>query len=364
MKPRCEIIAISDVEHLQQIYAGFAMLHRAGEIELRQTIPRQYLNHHDVTGRWNDYKFFNATVRVNDLFTITYDTHDWNWIDPDILAKSDLYFKRSFDPEFVATLADPEKVYPLGLNMQVNDSARDLFRLRRSRFYGGGDRVKTVLKALRIDNYLSSPETERIDRIEAEPNTSLTPRILYMVRLWDPRKIESKKQSEAVEEMNASRAECVTRMRKEFGDNFFGGVAHDEYSAKYFADALLPDGSLANKRTYLETLPQFPICVATVGLNGSNGWKLAEYVAQSKAIISEPLRYAVPGDFSPETNYLEFMDADELIEAGHRLMNDAESRASMMQNNSVYYRNYVRADALVRNSLDTVLERLGDRAAV
>ena len=57
-----------------------------------------------------------------------------------------------------------EKVLPLGLNFQVNDSARDMFRVRRAAMYGGAARVKTMLKALRFDDMLGAPEIERLDK--------------------------------------------------------------------------------------------------------------------------------------------------------------------------------------------------------
>jgi glycosyltransferase involved in cell wall biosynthesis len=121
----------------------------------------------------------------------------------------------------------------------------------------------------------------------------------------------------------------------------------------------MPEASLANKRKYLETLREFPVCVATTGLNGSNGWKLAEYVAQSKAIITEPLRYTVPGDFKAGQNYVEFNDADELVDAASRLLDDASLRSGLMNANHTYYLSYVRPDALVRNTLDIVLNAKG-----
>jgi hypothetical protein len=353
VKLRCKLIAGSDVEHLHQIYAGFAMLHRAGEIELSQQIPREACLNKDRPGRWNDYRFFNTTVVVNGSVRITYDTHDRAWIDPEILDASDLYFKRSYSPENATA-----KVRPLGLNMQVNDAARDMFRLRRSPMYGGADRVKTMLKALRLDAMLGTSEVERLDNFEHGPNTKLEPRVLFMARLWDPKNIESKVQADAVEQMNASRAVSITKLRKELADKFFGGVAHDEYSRKYFPEALIADDSLSQKRKYLEKLKEFPICVATVGLNGSNGWKLAEYVAASKAIISEPLVYEVTGNFGPDRNYLEFTSPERLIEQAVKLVEDAELRNSMMQNNREYYLQYVRPDALVRRTLEIVSELL------
>src|SRR5205085_1735243 len=103
------------------------MLHRAGEIELSQEIAREAYLGKGQPGRWNDYRFFNTTVLVNGSLRITYDTHDRAWIDPDILSTSDLYFKRSYSRDNAS-----EKVRPLGLNMQVNDAARDMFRVRRA----------------------------------------------------------------------------------------------------------------------------------------------------------------------------------------------------------------------------------------
>lgn len=358
MKLRCRLIAGSDVEHLHQIYAGFAMLHRAGEIELTQEITPASLDDKHLPGRWDDYRSFNTTVVVNDSLRITYDTHDWAWIDPEILAASDLYFKRSFSRSELDRIDGANKVHPLGLNMQVNDTARDMFRLRRSRMYGGSHRLKTVLKSLRVDSLLGTPEVERLDNFEHEPQPDVEPRILYMARMWDPKSIESKKQSEAVQEMNASRADAIRTLRKEFGDRFFGGVASDEHSRRKFPDVVIDDSSLTHKRGYLAMLQKYPICVATVGLNGSNGWKLAEYVAASKAIISEPLVYEVPGDFKAGTNYLVFANAEELLHSAHTLIDDRHSLAKMMEANRAYYTQHVRPDAMIRNSLTIASELL------
>jgi hypothetical protein len=71
--------------------------------------------------------------------------------------------------------------------------------------------------------------------------------------------------------------------------------------------------SLTNKRHYLELVRSHAVCIATTGLHGSTGWKFSEYVAAARGIVTEPLRYEVPGDFKSEQNYLEFTNEDELI---------------------------------------------------
>lgn len=95
MNLNCELIVNSDAEHLRQIYAGFAMLHKQGFLRLKQTIPNEFLQNKNTVNRWMDYKFFNAKVILNGKITVIYDAHDWNWIDEEILSEADFYFKRS-----------------------------------------------------------------------------------------------------------------------------------------------------------------------------------------------------------------------------------------------------------------------------
>ncbi len=357
------MIAGSDVEHLQQIYTGFARLHREDKIALRQTIPSEAKKARGAD-RWVNYKFFNTTVIINGTTRVCYDTHDWNWIDEEILAGCDLYFKRSYDPQFISTLKDGGKVFPLGLNYQVASAEFDIFKLKRAAFYSGKDWIKATLKGLRIDSLLRRRETERIDNLEAAPNTEIEPRVLFMARAWSPEKIESKTQKDAVEAINETRAKCIEVLRKELGDKFYGGLAHDDYSKKHFSHVLLADDNASSKRNYLEILKLFPICVATVGLNGSNGWKLAEYVAHSKAILSEPLVYQVPGHFEAGKNYVEFGDADDLVGSAVKLIEDKALRSEIMANNFAYYNSYVRPDAMIANSLDVVLKHTGSAGEI
>ena len=354
----CELVAYSDGEHVQQIYTGFHLLHRQGVLNVRQTIPPDCLLNKTDPARWVDYRFSNVRAVVNGRTTICYDMHDWNWIDERILGEVDFYFKRSFDPRHVATLPQRHKVFPLGLNYRVLSAKPDRFRFERSAFYANQARVKAILKSLKVDRLLRGQgDAERLDNLEAPPDFMAEPRVLFMARAWDTNHILDTTQRDLVHGLNEMRAECVRRLRKELGSRFFGGLAHDAFASAHYRDVLLPDAGLADKRRYLSMLKGYPICVATTGLNGSNGWKLGEYVAHSKAIVTEPLRYVVPGDFASGTHFLEFTTPDALLDRTMRLVEDRELRCAMMMNNYRYYRAYVRPDVLVLNSLATALGR-------
>ncbi len=58
MTVKCELIINSDVEHLRQIYTGFSLLHQKGFLQLKQTIPNEFLLDKTGPNRWVNYKFF------------------------------------------------------------------------------------------------------------------------------------------------------------------------------------------------------------------------------------------------------------------------------------------------------------------
>lgn len=180
------------------------------------------------------------------------------------------------------------------------------------------------------------------------------PGVLFMARAWNTEELLDISQKEKVMEINFTRANSIRALREAFGERFFGGLVRDEFSERHFKDVLLPNEGLSNKQNYLEILRNFPICVATTGLNNSIGWKFAEYTAFSKAIVSEPLKFQLPGGFAENKNYLKFTNSEELINAVSQLFENESLRQSIMKNNFDYYCEFVRPDSLVLNTLKIV----------
>jgi hypothetical protein len=115
--------------------------------------------------------------------------------------------------------------------------------------------------------------------------------------------------------------------------------------------------AMVEKGTYLELLRTASIGIATVGLEKSNGWKLAEYVAGAKAIVTEGLHSEVPGDFRSGLNYLEFTDARECVDRVGDLVSNPVRRLEMMNRNRQYYLSHLRPDKLVLNAIRVALDR-------
>jgi hypothetical protein len=145
-------------------------------------------------------------------------------------------------------------------------------------------------------------------------------------------------------------------LRREFGERVLAGFAHSDLAMRRYPDLLVADPLVSHKRCYLAAVRQAAVCVTTTGLHGSIGWKLGEYVALGKPIVSERIEHRVPGDFCAGKNYLSFSSDDECIAMVDALLADPARRTAMAAHNRAYYQAHLRPDQLVLNTLRTALQ--------
>jgi hypothetical protein len=350
--------------HIQQIYTGFGMLAESGLIEIVQRGKRYFDDppppQRHLRGAAGGLLIVGLSAGSDPEMLLFFDTNDYAESDEKNLEKCDCYFKRSYSAEHV-NASHPkyqDRIYPLGLNYYVLPDRRSTMALRRSI-----SRSKPLLEQL--DGILSSIDVKnrlafypRLRNLNALPVYSAEPRVLFMVTAYDPYN-DPQRAKDKIEEkvqLNEFRASCVRTLRSELGPRFFGGFVHNKFTRLKYKDVLIEHARDAKKSNYLSLLQDFPICVATSGLHGSIGWKLAEYVAFSRAIVTEKLQFEVPGGFQPEHNYLEFTSPESCAEQSMRLLNDCELRKNLMFNNSLYYQHYLRPDMLVFNAISTALK--------
>jgi hypothetical protein len=354
MKPsiRCKL-AYKKSPHLQQLYAGFVRLQALGVLELliHPQAEDRRLAHHPI-----------LYVTVNDRFRVVYDALDGlNWIPGTIeenLAffqatfSADYYFKRSFNQQVAEQAPRGCKALPLGLNYHIRpdrslatESVKEGLQsiIRRSDFASRILRLKNEEMSLPAEDY------------EYVPVACKDAKILFLTRVWNPAGFKTDRTKADIEAINESRMSVVRICRKEFGERFCGGLTDDEFTRKC-AKSLIAPLSLTNKKRYLELVKSHAVCIATTGLHGSIGWKFSEYVAASRAILTEPLLYEVPGCFRKGQNYLEYRHEDELIAGIDALLRNPTALLRMMQENYRYYNNYLRPQNLVLNTLLRVLE--------
>jgi hypothetical protein len=332
----------SNSSHLSQICTGFVLLHNAGEIVLSQECGEQ--NYFDKTKpqHLRDARDAHLLVVVNHNIKLYYDCHDSYEIDVRAANEVDYYFKRSY-AESKIPVSLKAKVFPLGLNYELYPAEFDIFEQQR---------VSAFEPELASSNISLFRPT--VENMQSVPHNLHDPGVLFITRAWDPIDNPDRSREKIGERIriNETRARCIELLRQEFGNRFLGGFVHTDYAARNYNHALLQDNRISAKETYIKLLSQYPVCIATTGLHGSIGWKLGEYVAFSKAIVSERLNYQIPGDFKPRENYLEFDEPKQCVNAVVELLSGAALRYEMMKRNHNYYLTYLKPDAMIRRTLD------------
>ena len=336
---RCKLLCGSNSSHLSQVYTGFALLNQAREILLSQQCETQTNFIPTKPAHLMDARRSHLRVIVNDNLRLYYDCHDSHEIDEQAAQNVNYYFKRGYRPAAIAEQFK-SKVFPLGLNYAVYTAEFDVFEQERQAAFAT---TKTQQQM-----FLPTVENTR-----SAPDHLIEPKALFITRVWEP--FHDRDRASARERMNEMRVKCIERLRQEFGNRFLGGLLHTRYAIANYKQALLTEDGISAKENYFKLLRLFPIGITTTGLHGSTGWKMGEYVAFSRAIVSEKLHHQVPGDFGPDSHYLEFQTVDQCVEQVGRLFSDAALRSRLMKNNFGYYHRYLRPDVMIKRTLNIAL---------
>ncbi len=348
----CEVEYLGS-PHLMQIYTGFFKLQQQGVIDLK-------LKQRKFTGK--EIPVIQATI--NHQYRVVYDTQDGMiWINDGwkenleyfqkTYTDTDFYFKRSFHRQLYDYLPGGCQVFPLGFNYNIHPD-KNLIAYAE----GFPSKFKYFIKTHGILKKIFNKSFFYTHDFEYYPIRNQKDRILFLTRVWDPEGSDVLSEEDKIHRayINTVRARCVEICQQEFGDRFTGGLWMDDYSSRHYPSLAIPF-SKTNKFSFVKAVKEHNICIATTGLFNSVGWKMAEYVAASRAIISEPLQFEVPGNFEKGKNYFEFETADQLVEKIEFLLKNSDLLVQTMKNNYHYYQNYLKPDILVLNTLLTVVNR-------
>lgn len=338
--------------HLYQIIAGLYLLEKSGKIKLRikklaaddpKRLPYNMLRV-NAGGRSLIYDMndgYDNLLKSGESFEKLYDG---------LLEGCDFMFKRSFNADMNSRLREPQKIKKTAPNFFVTtrgNPAHLPVPCDPKR-----EKLKKLVRLLPFSEFYNGWCYE--EAFFSEPSESSEPRVLFMARLWDPagdfpgQLTEEKSDERRL--INESRAECIRLCRREFGSRFFGGITPSAFSQREYPDLLLPDSSAGKKNEYLRHMKTFDIHISTMGLHRSTGWKFAEYIAASRAVVSEPLYYESAGDLKEGKNYLSFTSADECAKRIDELF-DNDRRLMMMNSNRDYRDRYMRCGTIASDTL-------------
>jgi len=138
-----------------------------------------------------------------------------------------------------------------------------------------------------------------------------------------------------------------------YPDNFIGGIDRSEFTEKT-CEELIISNEMTNRSTYIELMKKCDICIGTMGLHESIGWKTGEYVAASRAIVNEKFHYEIPYSFESFKNYFPFESIDECISTVSMLMENPDKVYMQKVENEKYYNAFLRPDKQIINTFNIV----------
>jgi hypothetical protein len=343
----CYIDACQNLYALSKLHTGLCLLAASGEIDVRFAPPPK------------DQRFFCeegltalsiCTERDEERLAAidVYDRADV--FGRELLEHCDLYFKRSYSADEIARLPLEwqGKIVAFGMNYACRASGKYsraiagpmLGHLRRAILEG-----PAVLK----DDLLQTLMIPRHDLFELEPSVPLRPEIVFQTRVWT----QADCSTEPIEPLNESRVALVRALRKAFPKHFRGGVIPTKLARELYPDTLTVEPT--RPAGYLATSRESLIGISTRGLHHSTPFKLPEYLAGSKCIVSEPLRNELPDALEDGREVLWFRGVDECLARCEELLRWPERACELRHSAWKYYQEHVAPAAHVRKCLEQVM---------
>ena len=118
-----------------------------------------------------------------------------------------------------------------------------------------------------------------------------------------------------------------------------------EYSKTY--EDLIIDKRISMK-DYLKKTSQSVFVFNTPSVQGCHGWKLAEYLAMGKAMISTTLENVMPGEFRDGGEYVRINTEEGMENAILYLRDNPDVRKKLKINAKKYFNNYLSPEAVIQ----------------
>lgn len=252
----------------------------------------------------------------------------------------DMYGKRSLTHDDAA-----KGIFPLGFHFNYSFGLHRL--LWKKGFLHKQNKIEIIrsVDLFRLTNM--SHFDMQVPHLFARP-TDNGGRVIFYTRLWDPARNPDPKVKELRCRLNEVRIKAVRTLRKM--DNTSSGIFPDAYAQRICPDLLVPVRE-TTKRKYMANLHSADIGID--GLIGSPGWKIGEYVACSKGVISNAIESVIPG-FTADINYLLFDDPATIPDLVMQLRRKKNYRY-MQEANWCYCLEYLHPDVYFQRILEHLL---------
>ena len=264
---------------------------------------------------WDKGSVSKICIAANDKCDVNETVYDW----------VDVYAKVNVDE---ATLARYPKVLPVGPNFGINHFSLPAYLKLTWKLYKKAGIKNPYFKVFTHQSMKRCSFDVYADRKASRDNY-----LFYLNYPWKKHTTVTNLRKEIIDILKDLDKEKVVSFEGGFSRRRLGPFEGlENYSAS----------KLYNHKSYLEHLKLSTVVINTPAVHDCLGWKLGEYFALGKAIISTPVNRILPGDFMAGTHYLEIKDIHtELKEAIVHLVSHKEQRMELEQNALAYFEKYL-----------------------
>lgn len=365
-KPVVTLHATGDDRHLPFLLEGLMALETASEIRLR-VVPRKPRICDRLVANETEFQRVSRPYPWSYLLDIGYpegkrtlrvaiDLQDWKqYFSHGDLNSCDLLFKRSYDQTVANLVASrfQTRVLPAGMT-HAGDIAgcphRSALALARI-----AARVESVVTNPGRVLYWMQKRCTRTDtrRSASQPQTADTLPVLPRNFIFFQIACHGDGSWREAEELNQRRASLIRAMRSTLPGHFCGGMYFPQGLRQEFVDCLsnLPSA----KNLYVELVKRASVVISTQGFGGSAPWKLCEYLALGKCIVTEHLPFPLPTPFIAGKEVISFADNTECAQLAADLLKNPGRRQTMERAARQYYTSHVSPIATARRYIETAL---------
>ena len=248
------------------------------------------------------------------------------------------------------------KIKPFGLNYICgNDKTRIL--MFRHMIYNINTQSRSNFKLNKVKEYILNelkkiifiPNSQEFECNELSGcNQEMS--IFFQTRLW----AYEKETTEDMDKINIERVELVRHLKNAFGNRYKGGLVPEPIALQHYPELIthLP----TRQRSFAKISRLSSIGVYSRGLHNSLAFKLAEYLASGKCIVSCKLDNQLPVPLKEGINYLEYNTPQACVDQCRYLMKNPDIMNTMRKANLEYYHKYVRPANHMMYLLDKCME--------
>ena len=360
-----------DFRHAPFVYDGLKQLRLEGSIDSIILIPDTY-HHRDRViiknknvvriNRPYPYTIIIKIMDNNKKIIIGFDLQDWDYMfSHHSLKHCKIIFKRAFNQDMVDIIQkkyNGVEIRPFGFT--YNTDFKDISFFRMSKI---SKLLNVIFYAFIGQKYLFRYIYRQYSKMGTFKNKNDGSIIQLRKKVPEHNYIffqveyhNYSNHSESIM-LNDYRSEVIRTLKKEFGNNFIGGIWSKGNLDKTYYDC---QSEYLDKTTYFSLINNATIVISTNGFGDSIPWKLAEYLKLGKCIVSQKLKHKLPHPLVDDLHFKTFHDIDQCIEICRNLLNNSNKTRELGDNARVYYDKYIDPKIVINNYIHQSINNLNN----